>query len=72
MREFVSEVSERVVEARRSLAEADATGDDYLAGVRLGELESLARLAAEHDVEVPGLSEDVARRLDVDELPLPG
>ena len=72
MREFVSEVSERVVVARRSLAEAEATGDDYLVGVLLGELESLGRLAAEHDVEVPGLGEDVARHLDVDDLPLRG
>jgi hypothetical protein len=69
--EFAHEVSERVEEARQSLAEAEATGDDYLVGVRVGELESLARLAADHDIEVPGLAEDVARHGAPDEIRLP-
>jgi len=59
--EFENEVSERVQEARRSLAEAEASGDEYLVGVRLGVLESLARLAADHGLQVPGLAEDMAR-----------
>ena len=71
MSEFASEVSERVEQARASLAEAEATGDDYLARVRVGELESLARLAADHGVEVPGLEEQVARHGDPDEVVLP-
>jgi hypothetical protein len=49
---FASEVRDRVIEARRSLAEAQASGDDYLAGVRVGELESLARLASENGVDL--------------------
>jgi len=75
MSEFASEVSERVQETRQSLAEAQATGDDYLVGVHAGALESLARLAAEHDLEVPGLDEDVARLTAADEddvVELPG
>jgi hypothetical protein len=71
MSEFASEVSERVEQARLSLAEAEASGDDYLVGVRVGELESLARIAADHDVEVPGLAETVARHGDTDEIRLP-
>ncbi|MFZ5870391.1 MAG: hypothetical protein ACOYXW_07695 [Actinomycetota bacterium] len=71
MSEFASEVNERVEQARQSLAEAEAAGDDYLVGVRVGELESLARIAADHDVEVPGLADDVARHSDTDEILLP-
>ena len=71
MNEFASEVSGRVEQARASLAEAEATGDDYLVRIRVGELESLARLAADNDVEVPGLAEDVARHDDVDVVLLP-
>lgn len=73
MSEFASEVNERVEQARQSLAEAEAAGDDYLVGVRVGELESLARIAADHDVEVPGLADDVARHsdTDTDEILLP-
>ena len=37
--------------ARRSLSEARVEGDDYLIQVRLGEIESLERLAAEHGYE---------------------
>lgn len=71
MSEFAIEVSERVQRARASLAEAEATGDDYLVRVRVGELESLARIAADHDVTVPGLEEQVARHGDPEEVALP-
>ena len=71
MSEFAIEVSERVHQARASLAEAEATGDDYLVRVRVGELESLARIAADHDVAVPGLEEQVARHGDAEEVALP-
>lgn len=70
MSEFVIEVNERVEQARASLAEAEATGDDYLVRVRVGELESLARLAAAHDVTVPGLEEQVAGHGDPEEVVL--
>lgn len=71
MSEFEAEVSDRVEQARQSLAEAEATGDEYLLGVRVGELEDLARLAADHDIELPGLAEDVARHDGTGEIHLP-
>lgn len=71
MNEFATEISERIAQARQSLAEAETTGDEYLAGVRVGELESLARLAADHGVEVPGLDEHLARHGAAQEIELP-
>jgi len=50
MSEFASNVNERVREAQDALESAREDGDDYLVGVHTGELESLARLAQEHDV----------------------
>jgi hypothetical protein len=50
MSEFQQEIQVRMELASASLAEAQQEGDDYLAQVRLGELESLQRLAAEHTV----------------------
>lgn len=55
MADFHSEIRRRVADAQSSLAEARATGDDYLADVRLGEIQSLARLAAEHEVTLDGV-----------------
>lgn len=52
MTQFRIEIRSRIAQARESLARARETGDDYLADVRLGELEGLARIAAEHDVPV--------------------
>jgi hypothetical protein len=49
--EFQQEIETRMETARRSLDEARAEGDDYLIQVRLGEIESLERLVAEHDDE---------------------
>ncbi|HZI96289.1 MAG TPA: hypothetical protein VFD41_02050 [Actinomycetales bacterium] len=72
MSEFASEMTDRVTAARTSLADAAAQGDDYLVDVRVGELESLARVAAEHDVEVPGLAETLAAQAPPDDVPLPG
>jgi hypothetical protein len=51
MSEFAHEIAARMDTARRSLDEARADGDDYLIQVRLGEIESLERLAADHDDE---------------------
>ena len=48
MSEFLHEVQIRLESASRSLAEAERDGDDYLAQVRQGEIESLLRLATEH------------------------
>lgn len=49
--EFQQEIETRMETARRSLDEARTDGDDYLTQVRLGEIESLERLAAEHGDE---------------------
>ena len=60
MSEFHSEISNRIDRVRGDLARGAADGDDYLVEVSLGELESLARLAVEHDVRVDGLDEALA------------
>ncbi len=51
MSEFVNEIETRMATARQSLDEARTDGDDYLIQIRLGEIESLERLAAEHQDE---------------------
>jgi len=50
MSEFQLEIQARMESATISLAEARLAGDDYLTSIRLGELESLERLASEHTV----------------------
>jgi hypothetical protein len=50
MSEFQQEIQIRLDTATRSLEEAQRDGDDYLAQIRLGELESLNRHADEHAV----------------------
>jgi GGDEF domain-containing protein len=50
MSEFLQEISDRLRSARQSLTEARLDGDDFLVNIRLGELESLERLANEHAV----------------------
>lgn len=56
MTEFHAEIRERVQQALESLEAARRSGDDYMVGVRVGELESLAHLAAEHGLHVPALA----------------
>ncbi len=70
MSEFANEITERVAQASSSLREAAESGDDFLADVRVGELEELARVAADHDVEVPGLQETLEAHTGSLELPL--
>jgi hypothetical protein len=60
MSDFTTEIRQRVAEAQQSLAEACDNGDDYLVRMRLGELESLARLAADHHVTLDGVAEALA------------
>ena len=60
MTEFLSEIRRRIAQTREDLAAAHSDADDYLVGVRLGELESLARLAADHGIEVEGVQESLA------------
>jgi hypothetical protein len=57
--EFRREITHRIAQARVDLSVAAATGDDYLLEVRLGQLESLARIAAEHDLSIDGVAEDL-------------
>lgn len=61
MFQFRHEISTRITETQNNLVQAREAGDEYLVGVRLGELESLARMAAEHGVEVDGVEESLAR-----------
>jgi hypothetical protein len=58
--EFRTEISNRIAQARGDLSEAAATGDDYLVELSLGALESLARIALEHDLPIDGVEEDLA------------
>jgi len=55
MTQFQAELRERVAAALTSLREAREAGDDHLAEIRVGELESLARLARDHDIPVDEL-----------------
>jgi hypothetical protein len=59
--QFRNEISSRIAAALRSLDQAREDGDDYLVEVRLGELEGLARLAAEHGLPLDGAEESLAR-----------
>lgn len=60
MTQFHTEISTRIAQVRTEVREARAAGDDYLLEVRLGELESLARVAAEHGVQVEGVEDSLA------------
>lgn len=61
MSQFQHEICRRISETQDSLALAHAAADEYLVGVRLGELESLARVATEHGLKISGLEESLAR-----------
>jgi hypothetical protein len=58
--QFHREIHSRIAQTRDSLGEARAAHDDFLVEVRLGELETLARLAAENGVMVEGIDETFA------------
>ena len=60
MSDFRREISNRIAQTRGQLSRAEESGDDYLVEVHLGELESLARIAADHDVSVDGVQEALA------------
>lgn len=55
MTEFHQQLHERAQDALRSLSQAQTAGDDYSADIHTGELESILRLADEHDVRLPEL-----------------
>ena len=60
MSEFHREITHRLAQARADLSLAATAGDEYLLEVRLGRLESLARIAVEHDLPIDGVQEDLA------------
>lgn len=55
MTEFQAQLRDRARQALDALALAEESGDLYSVDVRTGELESIARLADEHDVRLPEL-----------------
>ncbi|GAB7189990.1 hypothetical protein NUM3379_06960 [Kineococcus sp. NUM-3379] len=65
---FEQEIAERAQRATASVERATAEGEDYLAEVHLAELESLLRLASEHDVELPAAREFLHRHTRVIDL----
>ena len=60
MSDFRREISNRIAQTRGELSQAEQIGDDYLVEVHLGALQSLARIAADHDVAVDGVEEALA------------
>jgi hypothetical protein len=58
--QFDATINNRIQTARTALDEARSEGDDYLVDIRLGELESLARVAADHGIQVDGVAETLA------------
>ncbi|MDQ1603898.1 MAG: hypothetical protein QOE01_1743 [Actinomycetota bacterium] len=60
MGDFLQEIQDRIDAARESLAQAERDGDEYLASIRLGEIESLQRLEQENTGELPVMLDDVA------------
>jgi pyruvate/2-oxoglutarate dehydrogenase complex dihydrolipoamide acyltransferase (E2) component len=71
MDEFTREIRLRVDEASASLEVARAEGDEFLADVHTGELESLGHLAREHGVEVsmPEAIGPAGRPVEIDLTP---
>ncbi|MDN5789897.1 MAG: hypothetical protein L0H25_03380 [Micrococcales bacterium] len=55
MSEFIEQIRERVHSVLQDLDRARRDGDDYAVQVHTGQLESLARVAAEHGVSLPVL-----------------
>jgi hypothetical protein len=51
MTDFDAQIRRRLSDASRSLQQARAMDDDYAVTLHLGELEGLARIAADHDIE---------------------
>lgn len=49
---FPQMIKTRVADVERHLHEAAGSGDDYLLEIRLGELESLVRVAADHGLAI--------------------
>lgn len=55
MTEFHTQLRDRAREALRQLADAQAADDDFSFDFHTGELDTISRLADEHDLRVPEL-----------------
>lgn len=53
--DFSRELRQRIAEAQASLQEAHVAGDDYLAQLSVGQIESFTRLAVDHQVVLDDL-----------------
>lgn len=58
---FHHEINTRIAAVRENLRQAVQGDEPFLVDVHVGELESLARLAADHGITVDGLPETLAR-----------
>ncbi|MFD9739344.1 hypothetical protein [Umezawaea sp. NPDC059074] len=54
MSEFAATVRARIESARRSVREADSTGDEELAALHRADLLNLERIAGNHGIDVGG------------------
>lgn len=50
MSDFDAQIRQRILDARRSLDQAKSMDDDYAVNLHLGEIEGLARIAADHGI----------------------
>ena len=55
MTEFHAQLRARVVEAVQDLTAAQESGDDFSVDVHRADLENIARIAREHDLNLPEL-----------------
>jgi hypothetical protein len=60
MSEFVAQIRGRAAEALTWLREAQASGDEYLVNVSLDQIESIARVAADHQITLDGVAESLS------------
>ncbi|GAA3639513.1 hypothetical protein GCM10022223_68200 [Kineosporia mesophila] len=60
MSEFVAQIRGRAEEALTWLQQAQASGDEYLVNVSLDQIESIARVAADHQIPLEGLAESLS------------
>ncbi len=60
MSEFVAQIRGRAAEALSWLQEAQNSGDEYLVNVSLDQIESIARVAADHSITLEGVAESLS------------
>jgi len=59
MSEFSSQIRGRAAEALSWLREGQDNGDEYLVNVSLDQIESIARVAADHQISLDGVAESL-------------